>query len=523
MKSKLVKKVLSVALALAMMAGLMTGCGSSSKDAAAEPAAEAAVEGETPAKDGATEDAAADVMSQDPVKLRMIMYGDMTTRREEFFKSEFHDAVLEDLNIDLSIEMLPWGSDKTTVSTMLASGEDFAVYCILANYDWASKGYLASFPMESIEKLMPEYLAMRGENDFSCVLYEDEVYTIPFGAIPRSGNMYGYEVRNDILKEVGYEASEITTYEEMTAAFDAVKAAYPDLRICTNNPEMIAPAVCGADDEFFTVVGDANTPMAAINELEEGDTVYSYIETEYFRDLCNLSAEWLEKGYTNEDLLTNPTQPLADWYAGQCLSVYGTPGALVDTGLASVAPEADLDLITIGDNPRIKSTNYDWGFAVSAAGQDKVDDWMRLFNWMYASQENYDFCVYGVEGKDYQVNEDGSYTKLVTDNFFEEWFMSAICYKKFDPSIPEEKVERYKHLDDDCQMSKKTGFVFDSSSVSAELAALSAAYTEYVKPIFLGFKDYDENIDAALQKMKDAGLDAYVAEVQRQFTEFCAE
>ena len=136
MKSKVVKRVLSVALALTMMAGLMTGCGSSANETAAEPAVEAEVEEEAPAEEAPAEEAAEeDVMSGDPVELRMIMYGDMTTRRDEFFKNEFHDAVLADLNIDLSIEMLPWGSDKTTVSTMLASGEDFAVYCILANYD----------------------------------------------------------------------------------------------------------------------------------------------------------------------------------------------------------------------------------------------------------------------------------------------------------------------------------------------------------------------------------------------------
>ena len=38
---------------------------------------------------------------QELVKLRLIFYGDASSRRDEFFKNEFHDAVLEDLNIDL--------------------------------------------------------------------------------------------------------------------------------------------------------------------------------------------------------------------------------------------------------------------------------------------------------------------------------------------------------------------------------------------------------------------------------------
>ena len=101
--------------------------------------------------------------------------------------------------------------------------------------------------------------------------------------------------------------------------------------------------------------------------------------------------------------------------------------------------------------------------------------------------------------------------------------MACSKFKHYDPSIPEEKIERYEHLDDDAQISKKMGFVFDSSSVSTEVAAMSAVYTEYIEPIWMGFKDYDENIDEALQKMKEAGLDKYVAEVQRQFSEFYAE
>ena len=38
----------------------------------------------------------------------------------------------------------------------------------------------------------------------------------------------------------------------------------------------------------------------------------------------------------------------------------------------------------------------------------------------------------------------------------------------------------------------------------------------------LVFLDYEENIDKVLQEMKDAGLDTYVAEYQRQFSEYYA-
>ena len=83
---------------------------------------------------------------QEVVDLRLIFYGDASSRRDEFFKNEFHDAVLNDLNIDLTVEFLPWGSD-TNVSTMLASGENFAIEYIVSNYDWHTKGYLATIDL----------------------------------------------------------------------------------------------------------------------------------------------------------------------------------------------------------------------------------------------------------------------------------------------------------------------------------------------------------------------------------------
>ena len=92
---------------------------------------------------------------QEVVDLRLIFYGDASSRRDEFFKNEFHDAVLNDLNIDLTVEFLPWGSD-TNVSTMLASGENFAIEYIVSNYDWHTKGYLATIDEELIDQYLPQ-------------------------------------------------------------------------------------------------------------------------------------------------------------------------------------------------------------------------------------------------------------------------------------------------------------------------------------------------------------------------------
>jgi putative aldouronate transport system substrate-binding protein len=56
--------------------------------------------------------------------------------------------------------------------------------------------------------------------------------------------------------------------------------------------------------------------------------------------------------------------------------------------------------------------------------------------------------------------------------------------------------------------------------VEIELALQEAA--RLMEPIRSGYVDFDANYPAALAELKAAGMDAYVAEVQRQLDAFMA-
>lgn len=177
-----------------------------------------------------------------------------------------------------------------------------------------------------------------------------------------------------------------------------------------------------------------------------------------FKKLCEITSRWVELGYINKDLITNPSQSDADWNAANCLSRNGMPGSLISSSLKTADPDAYETMVKIGDQKKVKNKDYDWGIAISAADQENVSRWLDLFNWMYKDQEHFNFCVYGVEGKDYEINEDGSINKLVSDSFIDSWFMEAIPYNVYDSSIPQETIEEYEHFDDDAIFSKLTGF-----------------------------------------------------------------
>lgn len=450
----------------------------------------------------------------EPVSLKLVKYGDATSRRREFFENEFHEKILEALNIDLTVEFISWEAESSLAARM-ASGEGFACMNILSRNDWVSHGYLAGIGQEQMERLCPNLLRARGENGLECVTVDGAIYAIPLGGKSYAGDLQYFNIRADLIRELGYELEEITNLEKLEEVMAVCKTAHPDLRIMSKADTFLMTALASElSGRLFLPASENN--FAVVDELEEGAQVYSYYETEEFKKLCEITKRWAKYRYIQEDELSNPDVGNADWDAGNCLIRPGVAGSMVSAALKERAPGAEEALVKIGSLANYKFKDYDWAISISKADEEKVSDWLRLFDWIYEDKDNYNFCVYGVEGKDYEY-KDGRIEKLCTDVFLNEWLISAFGYKQYDASVSEEKIREYENFDKNSRFSKTAGFFFDSSPVSSELAMLNAIYEDKLFPMIMGFLDYDRHYEEVLEELKKAGLDRYIKEYQNQF------
>lgn len=448
------------------------------------------------------------------VSLKLIKYGDALGRRQEFFENEFHKKILEELNIDMTVEFVSWEAEQSLAARM-ASGEGFACMNVLSRNDWVSRGYLAGIRKSQMEELCPNLLRARGENGLECVTVGDIVYVVPLGGKSYAGDLQYFDIRADIVRELGYEPSEITSLEKLEEIMALCKVKRPELRILSKPDEFLMSALATEfSDRLFLPASENN--FAVVDELGEGADVYSYYETEEFKKLCEVTKRWAKYRFIGEDELTNPDLADADWSAGKCLIRPGVTGAMVSASLKERTPGAEEALVKIGGLSNYKFKDYDWGISISKADTDKITDWLRFFDWIYADKDNYNFCVYGVEGKDY-VCRDGRIEKLCTDMFINEWLVSAFDYKQYDTAISKEQIEKYESFDKNSEFSKTAGFFFDSTPVAAELAMLNVIYEEKLLPMIFGFLDYEQYYEEALRELKEAGLDRYVKEYEKQF------
>ena len=92
----------------------------------------------------------------------------------------------------------------------------------------------------------------------------------------------------------------------------------------------------------------------------------------------------------------------------------------------------------------------------------------------------------------------------------------------FTTDVSDDYIKEYNTWDDNAKVSDVIAFHFDNSKVLEIETAISEVIKQRFTPIECGFVDFDSNYQDAVDQLKAAGIDEYVAEVQRQLDEYLA-
>ena len=95
-------------------------------------------------------------------------------------------------------------------------------------------------------------------------------------------------------------------------------------------------------------------------------------------------------------------------------------------------------------------------------------------------------------------------------------------YQVFSEGVSDEYIEMYRHWDDEAIPSAMLGFAFDNTGFEAIETACIEAYKK-IDPILYGYVDFETEYPKAIAELEAAGINEYVAEVNRQLQEFMAK
>lgn len=506
------KKVLAMALCACLSVTLLAGCGNTAaeKDAAeTQSAAPVTVEEkEEASKPGAQEGKT------------VITY--LRPGTEVDHNAELVSAINEKLDADgtgleLNIMYIPSDVFQDKLNMMLSSGEEFDLLCVMEDQKpftsfIANEGIVPITEYvnasENLKKVIPDYM-------WESATVGGEIYTIPANWCETADQNCCITVRREKLAEYGLEDPQ--TMDDLLHMCDVFTQNWEG----ENKPVVIPMFKEPFTWLFRTLDTYPFTVQKDLIFIDQEGNVKNWMETDEFRQCAEFFRKLYEKGYVPEDVLSSGWSSWNTMLTGDFIWVDQCQLWDTEEVWKERIPGVELDTIYLNqDAKQFRPNSFRNDTAVSATSGHPAEA-VKFMDWMYASQENYDLMVYGVEGLTWNDEGEKLYSKVdPTFEFNADWMIGNMEYERYQKGTYDKFIEIMGEEKPDAENSVVLNFTFDPAAVADEYANCQAEVAQSIYPIKLGLVSYEEGYEDALARMKAAGIDAVVEEYQRQVNEY---
>ncbi|MDH6369965.1 hypothetical protein CA600_06850 [Paenibacillus sp. VTT E-133280] len=448
------------------------------------------------------------------VTLKVIMPGDLSARMGDFVENELNERLKKDLNMKLELTYIPWSNYQQKLELALSTGEKYDLFWYGAPFVTVYKGYIQPLD-ELLNRYGQDLIEHIPEENFKQNVIDGKLWAIPSQAFTSAGKFSSVMVRQDLLEKVGM--SEIKTIA--------------DLELFYERMQLIDPSYYGyletdrGHEMLWRELTDRN--YSSLDERllfmvdEDSGEILSYVESDLYKKVVHLRESWVKMGIIDKNLVGNPAAKIDQENAGKLLFRVGAVSRAMENlqTVRNADPNARLrEYYLAKEKPKFITTPSNEAFMITAAAENP-ERAMMFMNWILQTQENYNFIIYGVEGKDYEL-EKGKIKQLTNDQLMYEWMWRNKDYFIAPASVEDDIIHDLLKNDENSRISKLFGFHFNEASVKNEIAQVMAVYKEKFEPINFGLANYEEYYQDAITDLKKAGFDIVFTELKKQFSEF---
>ncbi len=510
-------KFLASLIVVIMLVGIFAGC---TKDDSVKQ--EEATKAPSASEEVKEAEETAEVTVEEPVNMRYVIPGGLPGQDDRVaavFELVNEKMLADGVNINLELYTIPWDAWEQKTNLMLATGEPFDLLHVMEDLRGFSSyvGQEALYPIddlldqygENLKKVIPEFM-------WNSAKANGQTYAVPAFWTETTKATSGLTIRTDWIEAYGLDTPE--TSEDLMNVMEVFKQNWegdgsPSVVLLYQEPARFLERTF--DSYPFTVIEQMLL-------IRQDGSVESFVSSEEFKMEAGFFNECYDKGYITPDLLSLPS----DWRENEM--ELGRYLFRDGNGLRSKKDMVDdnvvEDLILLAPE---KATFRDMGFRndnVVPITSENPESGIKFLNWMYANQENYDLFIYGEEGVDWTEMDDMTYETTIIDDAqnygFATWMIGNLNYARASVNDHPTRVEVQYSFDEEAENSVIVGFTFDPTNVSVEYANCLSAVKTAIYPIKAGIVDYEAGIEKAIDEFKAAGIDAVVAEYQKQLSEY---
>ncbi len=503
------KRILSILLAAAMTVALVTGCGKMDNNGTPSKESTAAESKNSSAEESKTTTEGTDSVLKDGnvVELEMLIPNADQPNREAV-EDAMNAAILKHVDAKVTFKTIELGNSEQA-NLLLASGEKadilmFANTGVIRNM--ATRGQLLS-----LEELAPIYAkdALESTAGFEKSCYVNgECYGLT--TFRDLANSFGVNCRKDWLEESGMKAEDIKTWDDVEVLFDKVKEKHPNAYMAVANPG--SPILNYGEVRYDRIVSGVG---CRVDDNDGHIDIVNVYATDDYMEMAERAYKWNQKGYfppdpTTQTVDVNGWLQMGQGFAGLVGIHPGMPYEMeLSTGVEMVSLQIEHNAM-MGDS----CGWFQWLIPAQCVAPEKA---MAVINLLYSDSEIVNLFLYGIEGKDYTVDENGMAIIPDATGWREGNAVVGNTKVAYVPDFyPADIYERWDEYNKTADMSPLFGFVFDSTNVKSEVAAVDNIVSKYRAIVGCGVAEPKETMAKINEELEAAGIQKVIDEMQKQ-------
>lgn len=499
------KKVTAGCLAAVLLTAAFSGC-SGTGDVSSQDSTNSSTSSNTPAE---------------PVKLKWYVVGNAPQEDQTSVDQAVTEYLKDSLNIELNVVTYDWGTYDQKLQMEIASQAEFDL-CLTSNwlnnfYDRVNKN--AFLPLDDlIDQYAKETKEMIPESGWESMKVKNVTYAVPNYQIwaMTSGGFF----LKELVDKYEPDLSGVKTLKDLEPFLEQVKKDNPDMYPMDNGQGGILQYLIQAYG--YDELAGRHIPGAILLDDQEMKVINQF-ELPQIKEHFKLMREWNKKGYFIEDAATQTDVGDIKKSGKIGFTFSGTMKPGDDANAKSAFGNRDVSPVYFS-NSWLTTSGVTAAMTAISQTSKNPEAAMKLINAVNTDKELYNLLCFGIKDKHYTLDDKGYATPVenCTYNPGLDWVFGNQFNAYLRPGQEEDVWEQTQKINDEATPSPACGFAFDATAVQTEIASVTSVVKEYVIMFDTGSIDVDENYDVFLDKLKTAGSEKIIAEVQRQLDEWKA-
>ncbi|WNR43972.1 ABC transporter substrate-binding protein [Paenibacillus roseipurpureus] len=256
-------------------------------------------------------------------------------------------------------------------------------------------------------------------------------------------------------------------------------------------------------------------------DLSNPDKVINFVDTPQFGKYLDLIKSWHDKGLINDNAATLKNKADIEKTGNAVVQFHNVLNPAGPASYKTANGGNDVIVVPITETWAGTGSIITTMQAISKTSKNP-ERAMMFINLLNTDKELYNTISYGVEGKHYtkvsdnvvKINKDAGYVPNASWVFGNTF--NAFLVEGTDPNV----VADTKKENETAKPSPLMGFKFVPAPVVAEIANIGTVVDQYNPGLVTGTVAASEKLKEFQEKLKQAGIDKVIAEVQKQLDEW---